>query len=959
MIRLRTLGTLDLRGSEGEELRAVLAQPRRAALLAYLALAMPRGTQRRDTVLALFWPELDLDRARNALGQALHFLRRSIGADVIVNRNGEGLAIDSSKFWCDAAAFEEALDANRISEALALYRGDLLEGFHISDAPEFEHWLDSERTRLIARYTQAVESVATEREAARDFHGAVTHWRALAARDAYSSRLTLRLMRALRAAGDPAGALLQAREHERLLREELGIAPDADVTALVGQLQAGEASVVLPPTPAPDVPTRRVELPEAIDVGATGANRSPRSRRAPLLAGALILVSVGVAAAVVLPSPRRERPYARELMALYENGRRAEISRSLEGVQTAAAYYRSAIERDSSFALGYAGLSDAYTHMAHYDFAPKVRALDSARILAQRAVKLDSTLPETRSSLAMSLVNDGHFDLAEKEFRRAIELGPSNARPSIGYGMLLVSRARGEEALIQAERAIRLDPAAPRAAQGVKWQAQFLVTGKRDKVNQPITERRPTLKRETGEPWARAHQAVELARENRCSEAHEDMSRARRLVPDSNMVMLAFAGMVEFACGDVTEARKLMARMKRHAATNNDHAFRVALLHAALGEKDSAFDWLERHQRWMVSELTMIGGAEYLDPLRGHPRFVPLQRRLGVWRDTAAAEPRDVFVRRMYARAQESELSRNQADLEKARDAYTRAMKQDPKFAPAYAGLAGLYRALGGYGFLPLGPALDSADMMAHLGFTLDSALSETRTAMAVTLADSGKFHLAELQFQRATQLNPSDARAHYWYSVLLVVLGRGEQAAAELKLARAGLQDWRGVQAMERYAQWLITGRRDYLNLPVEKRRPSLTFEPGDPWAIARQAEDLAQTNKCTAARADLDRADRLAPDNVKMRRFISKVDWLCGERARARALLDDTKGLREARDHAFDIAAMHVIFSENDSAFTWLEQNRWTLIQLSQLRASPYFDPLRSDRRFAQLERQLGIRR
>ena len=246
MIRLRTLGTLDLRGSGGEEVRAVLAQPRRAALLAYLALATPRGTQRRDTVLTLFWPELDIDRARNALGQALHFLRRSIGADVIVNRNGEGLTIDWSKFWCDAAAFEGALDDQRVGEALALYRGDLLEGFHISEAPEFERWLDSGRARLIARYTTAVESVATEREGAGDFHGAATHWRALVARDPYNSRLTLRLMRALKAAGDPAGALAQAHRHERLLRDELGIAPAADVAAAVEQLHVGESTVARP-----------------------------------------------------------------------------------------------------------------------------------------------------------------------------------------------------------------------------------------------------------------------------------------------------------------------------------------------------------------------------------------------------------------------------------------------------------------------------------------------------------------------------------------------------------------------------------------------------------------------------------------------------------------------------------------------------------------------------------------
>ena len=78
MIRLRTLGQLDLDGPGEQALRGALAQPRRAALLVYLALATPRGHHRRDALLALFWPESDVERARNALNQAVHFLRLAL-----------------------------------------------------------------------------------------------------------------------------------------------------------------------------------------------------------------------------------------------------------------------------------------------------------------------------------------------------------------------------------------------------------------------------------------------------------------------------------------------------------------------------------------------------------------------------------------------------------------------------------------------------------------------------------------------------------------------------------------------------------------------------------------------------------------------------------------------------------------------------------------------------------------
>jgi adenylate cyclase len=242
MIRLRTLGSLDLRGSEGQELRTVLSQPKRAALLAYLALATPRGPHQRDTLLALFWPEHDTEHARNALSQAVHFLRRSLGAEALVAANGDGLGLEWKGFWCDAIAFEEALDTGRPAEALDLYPGDLLEGFHVADAPAFEQWLETERARLADHYGKALEAVAEEREAAGDYQGAVRLWRRLASRDLYNSRVALRLMLSLTAAGDPGGAICHARAHQALLREELAVEPDPEVVALVKQLQSAPAS---------------------------------------------------------------------------------------------------------------------------------------------------------------------------------------------------------------------------------------------------------------------------------------------------------------------------------------------------------------------------------------------------------------------------------------------------------------------------------------------------------------------------------------------------------------------------------------------------------------------------------------------------------------------------------------------------------------------------------------------
>ena len=103
MIELRTLGALELTSADGRPLGVVVTQPRRTALLCYLALTSAHGFRRRDSVLALFWPEQDDEHARHALRQALYFLRRTLGSSVIVSRGDDELAIATDHLRCDYA----------------------------------------------------------------------------------------------------------------------------------------------------------------------------------------------------------------------------------------------------------------------------------------------------------------------------------------------------------------------------------------------------------------------------------------------------------------------------------------------------------------------------------------------------------------------------------------------------------------------------------------------------------------------------------------------------------------------------------------------------------------------------------------------------------------------------------------------------------------------------------------
>ena len=238
MIDLRTLGALELTSTGGNTCSSILAQPRRAALLCYLALGSPRGFRRRDSLLALFWPEHDAEHARHALRQSLYFLRRALGPGVIVSRGDDELALASGPARCDVWEFEAALDQGRAVEALALYRGDLLPGFHISNAPDFERWLEAERGRLRERATEAAWTLAGAREHDGDAAGAVEAGRravALAPTDEIGLR---RLLLVLERFGDGAGAVRAYEAFAAKLREEYELRPSPDTQRLVARIRA-------------------------------------------------------------------------------------------------------------------------------------------------------------------------------------------------------------------------------------------------------------------------------------------------------------------------------------------------------------------------------------------------------------------------------------------------------------------------------------------------------------------------------------------------------------------------------------------------------------------------------------------------------------------------------------------------------------------------------------------------
>ncbi|MGI9183262.1 MAG: BTAD domain-containing putative transcriptional regulator [Longimicrobiaceae bacterium] len=240
---LKLFGGASLTGQSGA-VGGPATQRHRLALLALLATSHPCALQREKLMVRL-WPERDSKHARKLLNQAGHALRKTLGGEVILSA-GDELRFNPRVVQCDVIAFEEALATGDAERAVELYAGPFLDGFFLSQAPEFERWAEGERERFRRACCKALEGLAEAATARDDSSSAVEWWRRLAAEEPYNARVTLRLMKALEAGGDRAGALQQARVHTLLLQEEFEAEPDPQVTALAERLRTEPAVRIEP-----------------------------------------------------------------------------------------------------------------------------------------------------------------------------------------------------------------------------------------------------------------------------------------------------------------------------------------------------------------------------------------------------------------------------------------------------------------------------------------------------------------------------------------------------------------------------------------------------------------------------------------------------------------------------------------------------------------------------------------
>ena len=335
-MELRLLGSVSLTDASDADVLGDRGQPKRLALLAYLAVAAPSGFVRRDTLLALFWPDAVEKDARRSLNQAIHHLRQMTGEDVIVSRGVDLLGVDSNLLSCDVVRFDDAITSGRLEEALELYRGPMLDGVFLSGVPEFDDWLARERA---SRARTASDAAWTMAGAAASTRTASLAWGARAYSynpDEGGTRLLIALHDRW---GDRAGAIRIYEDFAAHLAAEYSARPAPETQVLIAAVRARTTPA------APDTP--------AMPAHARGA----RTRVAWAAVAVLLITAIAYAVRARSPS-RQSRLTTRSAPALhdylagdsnYRAGHFAEAVRLL----------RRAVDADSSFVLAYYRLATA------------------------------------------------------------------------------------------------------------------------------------------------------------------------------------------------------------------------------------------------------------------------------------------------------------------------------------------------------------------------------------------------------------------------------------------------------------------------------------------------------------------------------------------------------------------------------------------------------------------------
>jgi TolB-like protein/Tfp pilus assembly protein PilF len=291
-----------------------------------------------------------------------------------------------------------------------------------------------------------------------------------------------------------------------------------------------------------------------------------------------------------------------------------------EGLSTAEQYFKQAIAEDPSFARAYSALADCYVMGPQVATTPPLEIVPEIKAAASKALELQPSLGEPHFDLAVAAEYEFDWQTAEKEFRKGLELSPENAVGHLWYAKFLAIVNRRDEVLAHRQIAARLDPVSPYAVQAVG--GYLSVTGH---YPEAIAQFRSALSLEPNFGLALQGLGVAYALDGKCENAVEELQLANKWM--SGPRRIALLGWVYGRCGQAEPARHILHDFLEQSRHGRFPALAIAQVYIGLGEKDRAFEWLDKAIDQRDLDVTLLWDSPY-EGLRSDARFNLLLRRM-------------------------------------------------------------------------------------------------------------------------------------------------------------------------------------------------------------------------------------------------------------------------------------------------------------------------------------------
>jgi TolB-like protein/Flp pilus assembly protein TadD len=286
-------------------------------------------------------------------------------------------------------------------------------------------------------------------------------------------------------------------------------------------------------------------------------------------------------------------------------------------------YFRRAIKEDPAYALAYAGLSDGYYRLSNL-YSPTTEAMPKAKLAAQRALEIDEKLAEAHAALGSVLMfYDWDWSAARRELSRAIELNPGCAFAHQRLALYLNFRGSFAEAMHQYQVALNLDPLSPSICLNVAL--EFFFMGDYERA---IQQAEKTL--EIDPTYHPTHYLLGWIHKRRGDLSKALDSFERVMILDDSSLFLAAIGHVCGLNGDRTKALTILDQLEKRSKHQYVSSYCRALVYIGLGEKDLAFEWLERAFEERSEMIPWLKIGADCDSLRSDPRFYELLYRCGL-----------------------------------------------------------------------------------------------------------------------------------------------------------------------------------------------------------------------------------------------------------------------------------------------------------------------------------------